>query len=172
MKLQLGGGVLAMLLVAACSSGATDVVSPTTPPAPSEVSADRVAATVTRSVRALAGPLAAIARCSRRIDDCTPADQMTVQSYVLVVGSLAQDIKVLQASNRVPVALRPLLSQTGDAAAAVLALSEPDARVVECGPGSERWPESRDECARRYQALVPVARHLVDTLQPWDAYRG
>lgn len=172
MRLRLAGAVLPMLLVAACSSGATDVVSPTTPPASPEVSADRVAATVTRSVRALARPLAAIARCSRRIDDCTPADQQTVLGYVLAVGKLAQDIKVLQASNRVPLALRPLLSQTGDAAAAVLALSEPDPRVVDCGPDSERWPESRDECARRYQALVPAARHLTDTLQPWDAYRG
>jgi hypothetical protein len=85
---------------------------------------------------------------------------------------LADNVKALQASNRVPEAVKALLDETASATKAIVDLGVPDATVFGCGPGSSTWPDSQADCAKRYQALSGAVRKLVDTLQQWDNVAG
>ncbi len=166
------------LLFAGCSSGSSDARGSTTSSAASspvplpDVSAERIAGTVTRSATLIVRMPATITKCGRRMDDCTAADQRLTQSYLLAVVKLGADVKVFQGSKRVPASVQALLDQTGLAAGAVVALNEPDARVFTCGPGSSSWPDGRDACEQRYQALARAALKLNDTLARWSSGTG
>ena len=148
------------------------MTSITAAPSGPELSAAQVASAVTRPATALTRGLLAIVRCASRLDSCVLADQRAAQAEVQAVKLLGDNIKALQASNRVPEAVKALLDETGKDANAIVDLSVPDVQVFACGPGSSTWPDNQDECARRYQALGQAARKLVETLQQWDAYSG
>jgi hypothetical protein len=147
-------------------------VTPITAASGPELSSAQVATAVTRPATALTRGLLAIVRCASRIDSCVLADQRAAQAEVQAVKLLAENVKALQASNRVPEAVKGLLDETGKEANAIVDLSAPDVQVFACGPGGSTWPDSQDECARRYQTLGQATRKLVETLQQWDAFSG
>ena len=150
----------------------TSQVAATTVTQVPELSASQIAQAVTRPATVLTRGFVAITRCASQVDSCSQADQRTAQDEVLAVKVLADNIKALQASNRVPEAVKALLDDTGNEANAIVDLSVPDTQVFACGPGSSTWPDSQVDCAKRYQALGRAARKLVDTLQQWDNFTG
>lgn len=156
-------GPLALLTLAACGSGGTDSVSSTTFTTVSEA---QVVQIVARPAATMARGLVAITRCSRDLTTCSSADQRSAQQYVLLAGELAGDLSSLRVRSAVPKGLAALVERTGAAATAV-----PTASLL-CGPDSSSWPQSRDECAARYQAVADAAGALASALRAWDDVRG